>query len=134
MTPPNLKRFNNQDIQPYIRGVQKPADEYALLLAQESEVNFSIQCRTREGKTTTVANLAITYANLGKTILVDTDLRRPVVHKVFNLEREPGVTNFLAGQTEDISTLIKETEVDNQVSLHQELFRQTHLKCSVLRR
>ena len=67
-----------------------------------------------EGKTTTVANLAITYANLGKkTILVDTDLRRPVVHKVFNLEREPGVTNFLAGQTEDISTLIKETEVDN---------------------
>ena len=61
-----------------------------------------------------MANLAITYANLGKkTILVDTDLKRPVVHKVFNLEREPGVTNFLAGQTEDISTLIKETEVDN---------------------
>ena len=36
-----------------------------------------------EGKTTTVANMAITYANLGKkTLLVDTDLRRPVVHKI----------------------------------------------------
>ena len=61
-----------------------------------------------EGKTTTVANLAITYANLGKrTLLVDTDLRRPVVHKVFNLEREPGVTNYLSGNTSDIDSLIK---------------------------
>ena len=43
-----------------------------------------------EGKTTTVANMAITYANLGKkTLLVDTDLRRPVVHKIFDLKKEP---------------------------------------------
>ena len=41
-----------------------------------------------EGKTTTVANLAITFANLGKnTLLVDTDLRRPVIHSVFNVKR-----------------------------------------------
>ena len=67
-----------------------------------------------EGKTTTVANLAITYANLGKrTLLVDTDLRRPVVHKVFNLEREPGVTNYLSGNTSDIDSLVKNTEIDN---------------------
>ena len=67
-----------------------------------------------EGKTTTVANLAITYANLGKrTLLVDTDLRRPVVHKVFDKEREPGVTNYLSGQTEDIKSLIKSTEINN---------------------
>ncbi|MEE2765744.1 MAG: Wzz/FepE/Etk N-terminal domain-containing protein, partial [Candidatus Neomarinimicrobiota bacterium] len=55
-----------------------------------------------EGKTTTVANLAITYANLGrKTLLVDTDLRRPVVHKVFDLDREPGVTTYLSAATDD---------------------------------
>ena len=67
-----------------------------------------------EGKTTTVANLAITYANLGKrTLLVDTDLRRPVVHKVFNLDRDPGITNYLASQTKNYKDLVKKTDISN---------------------
>ena len=67
-----------------------------------------------EGKTTTVANLAITFANLGRnTLLVDTDLRRPVIHSVFNVKREPGVTNYLSGQTDDYRTLVKDSEIDN---------------------
>lgn len=50
-----------------------------------------------EGKSTTVANLAITTALMGvKTLLVDADLRRPVVHSLFGLEREPGMINVLA--------------------------------------
>ena len=67
-----------------------------------------------EGKTTTVSNLAITYANLGKkTLLVDTDLRRPVIHKVFNLKKESGVTNFLSSQTNDYESIVKKTEIEN---------------------
>ena len=67
-----------------------------------------------EGKTTTVANMAITYANLGrKTLLIDTDLRRPVVHKIFDLEKEPGITNFLSGNTSDFNQLVKNTDIDN---------------------
>ena len=67
-----------------------------------------------EGKTTTVANMAITYANFGKkTLLVDTDLRRPVVHKVFGLDKEPGITNYLAGNINDFNKLVKRTDIDN---------------------
>jgi len=67
-----------------------------------------------EGKTTTVANMAITYANLGrKTLLVDTDLRRPVVHKIFDLDKEPGITNFLSGNVTNFNELIKDTDIDN---------------------
>ena len=54
-----------------------------------------------EGKTTTVTNLAETFAQAGnRVIVVDTDLRRPRVHKLFNLENQQGLTNVLAGQIE----------------------------------
>ena len=67
-----------------------------------------------EGKTTTVANMAITYANLGKkTLFIDTDLRRPVVHKVFNLDKDPGITDYLAGSVNDFNSLVKSTGIND---------------------
>ncbi len=55
----------------------------------------------REGKSTSVANLAITFAQMGsKTLLVDADLRRPMLHKLFSLPKEPGLTNIIAGKAE----------------------------------
>ncbi len=51
-----------------------------------------------EGKSTTAANLAITLAQQGShTLLVDADLRRPLVHRAFNLVQEPGLTDILIG-------------------------------------
>jgi capsular exopolysaccharide synthesis family protein len=51
-----------------------------------------------EGKSTTAANLAITLAQQGsRTLLVDADLRRPLVHRAFNLVQEPGLTDVLVG-------------------------------------
>jgi polysaccharide biosynthesis transport protein len=67
-----------------------------------------------EGKTTTTSNLAITFANMGKkTLLIDADLRRPVLHHVFGLEKSPGLTNFLTGESKDFNKLVDPTEINN---------------------
>lgn len=49
------------------------------------------------GKSLTAINLALSYADMGtKTLLVDTDLRRPVLHHIFKLKREPGFTDIFS--------------------------------------
>jgi tyrosine-protein kinase Etk/Wzc len=66
-----------------------------------------------EGKSTTVANLAITMAQMGtKTLLVDADLRRPVLHSIFEQDKDIGLTNILLGTTE-IDSGIHELAVPN---------------------
>ncbi|NOX37003.1 MAG: polysaccharide biosynthesis tyrosine autokinase [Calditrichaeota bacterium] len=67
----------------------------------------------KEGKSTTVSNLAITMAQMGsRTLLVDTDLRRPVIHSIFNLKKDKGITNYLLGKN-TFEDVVKPTIVDN---------------------
>lgn len=67
----------------------------------------------KEGKTLTVANLGITTAQLGaKTLMLDSDLRRPMLHRLFNSTKEPGLTNALTESIE-LTDTIHETEIDN---------------------
>jgi len=50
-----------------------------------------------EGKSTTILDLALSFAKSGsKVLVIDADLRRPVVHKYFKLDRSPGLTEVLA--------------------------------------
>jgi capsular exopolysaccharide synthesis family protein len=56
----------------------------------------------REGKSSTVANLARTLAAAGERVMVlDCDLRRPTQHLAHNLERDHGLTNYLAAPVEE---------------------------------
>ncbi len=52
----------------------------------------------REGKTTTTVNLAVTIAQTGqKVLLVEADLRKPVVAHMFGIDQAPGLTDALMG-------------------------------------
>lgn len=66
-----------------------------------------------EGKSLTISNLAMAYAQMGKrTLLVDVDLRRPVIHHVFKYSREPGLTDLFTGTT-GYEKIIRKTEKEN---------------------
>src|SRR4029453_12658827 len=60
-----------------------------------------------EGKKTTSVNMAISLAQTGAAVLiVDADLRRPRVHKIFGVKNSAGLCNYLAGDY-DLSSLIQ---------------------------
>ncbi len=66
-----------------------------------------------EGKTVSVANLGITLAQSGKTVLiVDADLRKPRQHRLFNVKNTFGLTSYLTDSIE-IGKVVKTTAVPN---------------------
>jgi len=66
-----------------------------------------------EGKTVTAINTAITFAQMGVTVLlIDADLRNSSCHKVLGIENGSGLTDFLTGQTE-LKKVIKPTAMAN---------------------
>jgi capsular exopolysaccharide synthesis family protein len=66
-----------------------------------------------EGKTTTSVSLATTFAQAGaRTLLVDLDLRRPRIHRIFKTGNEHGVTSVLFGE-DSLDDAIKATEIEN---------------------
>ena len=66
----------------------------------------------QDGKTTTAANLAVTFAQQGmRALLVDCDLRRARLHKLFHTQREPGLTQFMLGEA-TLQQVLQPTAID----------------------
>ena len=75
-----------------------------------------------EGKSWTSANLAVTFAQAGKkVVLVDADLRKGRQFSVFNVVARPGVSNYLSGvvnegevyDVNDIRSFIRKTDIED---------------------
>jgi len=67
-----------------------------------------------EGKSFTAVNLALAEAHLAgnPTLLADFDFRRPVLHRMFQIDRGPGVTDYLQGKA-PLSAVIKKVAGSN---------------------
>ena len=64
------------------------------------------------GKTINSANLAISFAQMGKrTLIIDADMRNPSLHKLFSLSSRNGLSEILAGLTDNIT--VTKTEIEN---------------------
>jgi len=66
-----------------------------------------------EGKTTLASQLAVSLAASGqRTVLVDCDLRRSVLHQLFEAKLQPGLSEWLSGRA-DVISVIQPTGIDN---------------------
>ena len=91
---------------PQMKGLDPASESYRVLRTNIHFATVDAPARTLlvtssnpgEGKTTTAANLAFAMAMDGKkVILVDTDLRRPALHKLLDIPAVPGLTDVLLG-------------------------------------
>jgi len=70
----------------------------ALQQEEKNQIIVITSTGPQEGKTITSCNLAITMALKGEpVILIDMDMRKPLIHKIFGLEKENGLSDILIG-------------------------------------
>lgn len=81
---------------------------------RDKKVILFTSSKTKEGKTTTVTNLAITLAHSNhKVLLIDCDLRKPRIHQLFELSNEQGLVNLLVKNKEINEVIQKVKDFEN---------------------
>lgn len=66
-----------------------------------------------DGKSTFVTNIAISFSQINKKVLViDCDMRKPRIHNLLDVKRSPGLSNLLAGLC-NLRDVIRKTEFEN---------------------
>ena len=87
---------------------------YALDLGRERKLVLVTSPGPGEGKTTTAANLAVVFGLAGHRVcVIDTDLRRPTLHRVYGLENGEGLTTLLLAREPDIDRAVQRSIYTN---------------------
>ncbi len=96
------------------------ADQYRSLLTNIRLLNKEKSMKSilvtspspNEGKTTTIVNLAVTLANQNtKVLIIDANLKRPEIHKHFNLYNNLGLVDLLMDESRSLKEVIQETGI-----------------------
>ncbi|HRY84100.1 MAG TPA: polysaccharide biosynthesis tyrosine autokinase, partial [Candidatus Cloacimonadota bacterium] len=68
----------------------------------------------KEGKSTSIVNLSITLAQMNsRVVLIDMDMRRPMIHNKFGIEKENGVSDYLIDPEVRVEQVIKQSGIVN---------------------
>lgn len=117
----------NDNLITYKNAKSPIAESYRMLRTNLQYLNIDKQNRAivvtsgnkAEGKTTTLSNLAITMAQSGKkVILVECDLRKPRVHKTFDIDGKLGITNIIV-EHKSIDEVVSDIEEIPNLSVMQ---------------
>jgi polysaccharide biosynthesis transport protein len=121
---PNIKSMSvvERDLQAHLRPTSGTSEAFRTLRAAVSLARNSDKMRTiaitstipSEGKSLVASNFAIVMAQTGlRTLLVDGDLRRPSVHKAFQLQSPVGLSAYLAERVASVDEIVHSSEVPN---------------------
>ncbi|HEX7861629.1 MAG TPA: polysaccharide biosynthesis tyrosine autokinase [Verrucomicrobiae bacterium] len=121
---PNIKTNSvvERDLQAHLHPQSNAAEGFRTIRATLSLAHKADRIRVvsvtstipSEGKSLVASNLAIVLAQTGmRTLLVDADLRRPSVHKAYQLHSPIGLSAYLAREIDDLSEITHTTEVPN---------------------
>jgi polysaccharide biosynthesis transport protein len=111
------KKLSSRNAQ-QLRLYQESVDNVSALVTIDHANQFRSIALTsaaaHEGKSTLSSQLAISLArsNHGRVLLVDTDLRSPTQHRLFNLDLQPGLAETIE-QSQDWREVVKKTAIDN---------------------
>ncbi len=126
----NIKKDKNINFDPCLIAYLKPShqitESYRTLRTNIEHINPYKPIKSLlitspspfEGKTLTISNLSILFAQKGlKVLLMDLDLRKPKVHKVFGLNKETGFTDYLNDSATNYTKYLKTPLLDNHYIL-----------------
>jgi capsular exopolysaccharide synthesis family protein len=98
-----------------------PADDYRILRSSIESLSLARPIKSilvtspsdRGARTTTVSNLGIVMAQAGtRTVIVDADIRQPMLHDIFGVPESPGLTDYLTARS-PVTEALKPTSVEN---------------------